>query len=156
MIYKSIYSSPLGYLEICADGEDALTRVYFTSSPSKEYTPNAVTETAAVELEEYFAGKRRHFDVPLSPDGSAFEKAVWEACREIAYGTHCTAKELALKIGDDKAVRKVTAAIEKNPIAVIIPDHRVKGKSNFLSGFGAAAAFKEALLGAEINYLKKQ
>ena len=156
MIYKSVYSSPLGYFEICSDGGESITRLYLTSSPSASYTENALTRLAAVQLEEYFSGDRRTFDLPLDPDGTAFEKEVWRACREIPYGETRTYKEIAAAIGDEKAVRAVGKAIDANPIFICIPCHRVLGKRSFLSGFAADAAIKEALLGAEKNYLKKQ
>ena len=156
MIYKSIYSSPLGYFEICADGGESITRIYLTSSPSKSYTENSLTQAAAVQLAEYFQGQRRQFDLPLAPEGTAFQKEVWRACGEIPYGQTSTYKEIATAIGDDKAARAVGNALHENPILIAIPCHRVIGKNNFLSGFGAGAAVKEALIGAEKNFLKKQ
>ncbi|MBR2590451.1 MAG: methylated-DNA--[Clostridia bacterium] len=156
MIYKSIFSSPLGYLELCSDGGEAITRAYFTSAPSAEYTQNTLTETAAKQLGEYFEGKRRSFDVPLSPEGTEFEKQVWMACAQIPYGEARTYKELAIAIGDDKAARKVGQAVDANPIVLFIPTHRVKGKASLLAALGAEYAINEALYGAEVNYKKKQ
>ena len=152
MIYKSIFSSPLGYIEICADGGDALTRIYFTSTPSAEYTENAVTQSAAAQLGEYFKGEREHFDVPLAPAGSAFEKEVWDAICQIPYGEQRTYKELAAAIGDDKAAHKAGQATDACPIAVLIPTHRVKGKASFLATLSSENAVKEALLGMEEKY----
>ena len=154
MIYKSIYASPLGYLEICADTPEAISRIYFTSSPAASYTESPLTKAAALQLEEYFKGQRRAFDFPMQPEGTAFQKQVWQACRDIPYAQTKTYKQLAEAIGDDKAARAVGNALNSNPILIAIPCHRVIGRSNFLSGFAAGAAVKEALLGAEKNFLK--
>ena len=154
MIYKSIYSSPLGYLEICSDGGEAITRIYLSSAPSSEFTENELTKKASLELAEYFEGKRESFDFPTEPDGTAFEKEVFRACAAIPYAESLSFKELAAKIGDDKATRKVALALDKNPILIAVPTHRVKGKTNFLAGFGTEAAIKEALLGMEKNFKK--
>ena len=153
MIYKSIYSSPLGYMEICADEGKEVTRIYFTSSPSKNFTESEVTRLAAAQLAEYFAGKRRTFDFPMKPKGTEFQMQVWGACREIPYGETRTYKQLATAIGDDKAARAVGNALGDNPLLIAVPCHRVIGKSNFLSGFAAGAAVKEALIGAEKNFI---
>ena len=154
MIYKSIFTSPLGYLELCSDGGKAITKAYFTSTPSEEYTPNALTETASRQAAEYFEGTRKEFDVPLSPEGTEFQKQVWQACVQIPYGETRTYKDLAVAIGDDKAARKVGQATDANPIVLFIPTHRVKGKASFLALLGTENAIKEALLGAEVNYKK--
>ncbi len=155
MIYKSIYSSPLGFLEICSDGGEAITRAYFTSTPSAEYVENALTKAAAAQARAYFEGERRSFELPLAPEGTAFQKQVWHACTEIEYAHSKTFKELAAAIGDDKAARKVALAVEENPIAVFIPDHRVKGKASFLATLSSRSAIKEALLGAEVQFAKR-
>ena len=154
MIYKSIYSSPLGYLEICSDGGEAITRIYLSSTPSSEYTENELTKKAALEIDEYFEGEREFFDFPIKPDGSAFEKEVYRACMEIPYAESRTFKELAAKIGDDKAARKVGLAVDKNPILIAIPTHRVKGKTSFIAGFSTESAIKEALFGMETSFKK--
>ena len=154
MIYKSIFSSALGFLEICADTGEAVSRIYFTSTPSTDYTESAITRQAAEELEEYFAGKRREFTFAMAPQGTDFERQVWQACREIAYGSSKNCKELACAIGDDKAAKKVEQAVDANPIAVAIPTHRVTRKTNFITGFSTEAMRNEALRGAEKEFNK--
>lgn len=156
MINKSVWSSPLGYIEVCADGGAEVTRLYFTSTPSKNYTQNENTSLAVKQLEEYFKGERKYFDFPMKPDGTEFQKTVWEQCRKINYGETSTYKDLATAIGDDKAARAVGNALGENPILIAIPCHRVIGKRNFLSGFSAGTAVKEALLNFEKNILKKR
>ena len=154
MICKSIFSSPLGYLEICADGGDAVTRIYFTSTPSDTFTPNTCTEQAATQIAAYFRGERQTFTFPMAPEGTAFEQTVWQACREIPYGETVNGKALAAAIGDEKAVRKVLLAVDKNPIAIAIPTHRVKAKGGFFAAVSADSAVQDALCGAEKNFLK--
>ena len=155
MINKSVLSSPLGYIEICADSGEEVTRIYFTSNPSATYTENENTALAAAQLGEYFKGERKEFDFPMKPEGSEFQKTVWEQCRKTAYGETTTYKQIATAIGDDKAARAVGNALGENPILIAVPCHRVIRKNNFLSGFGAGAAVKEALLNFEKNILKK-
>ena len=155
MIYKSIFSSPLGYLEICADAGEAVTRLYFTSTPSEQYTESEITRQAARELEEYFSGQRQQFNFALAPEGSAFEQQVWQACCDIGYGKTATFQDLAAAIGDAKSAKKVGQAVEANPIAIAIPTHRVIGKTSLLASFSTEAAQKEAPRGAEKQFLNK-
>lgn len=154
MIYKSVFSSPLGYIEICADGGEEVTRIYFTSSPSKTYTESENTALAAKQLDEYFKGERKTFDFPVKAEGTLFQEQVWEQCRKTDYGKTTTYKEIATAIGDDKAARAVGNALDNNPLLIVVPCHRVIRKNNFLSGFSAGAAVKEALLNFEKNNLK--
>ena len=154
MINKTVFSSPLGYIEICADGGAEVTRLYFTSTPSKTYTENENTALAAAQLEEYFKGERKEFTFPMKPEGSEFQKTVWEQCRKTKYGETTTYKQIATDIGDDKSARAVGNALGENPILIAIPCHRVIRKNNFLSGFAAGTAVKEALLNFEKNNLK--
>lgn len=156
MINKSVLSTALGYIEICADGGEEVTGIYFTSAPSKTYTENENTALASKQLNEYFKGERKDFDFPMKPEGSEFQKAVWEQCRKTAYGETTTYKKIAAEIGDDKAARAVGNALGENPILIAIPCHRVIRKSNFLSGFSAGEAIKEALLNFEKNNLKNR
>ncbi len=106
------------------------------------------------QLEEYFAGTRHSFDLPLDLCGSLFQKKVWNALLNIEYGKTCSYKEIALKIGAPKAVRAVGGANNKNPIPIIIPCHRVIGSNGNMVGYGGGLDKKEILLSLE-GALKK-
>lgn len=122
----SWYRTPIGFVTIAADGE-GVTRVAFgcVDVPDAKKTPTRMTTAAADELLEYFAGKRQEFDFPIRPTGTAFQLDVWEALRAVPYGEHVTAAGLAGRMGAPEKFRAVGSAIKANPLAIVIPDHRV-------------------------------
>lgn len=152
-------SSPIGQLVLAVSG-GALTAIYFETSrhgpPSLEGADwveddgsrpaSAVLALARRQLEEYFAGTRTTFDVPLAATGTGFEQRVWTALRAIPYGTTTSYGLLARKLGDPRATRAVGAANGKNPIPIIVPCHRVVGARGELTGFGGGIDRKRWLL----------
>jgi methylated-DNA-[protein]-cysteine S-methyltransferase len=104
---------------------------------------------AAQELQEYFIGKRKRFDLPLSPQGTDFQQKVWKALQDIPYGAVCSYKDIARAIGNEKACRAVGGANNKNPISIIIPCHRVIGANGSLVGYGGGIEIKKQLLALE-------
>lgn len=114
-----------------------------------EENPSPVLTMGSMQLEEYFAGKRREFDLPLQPQGTDFQKSVWQALREIPYGETASYGEIAAKIGNPKACRAVGMANNRNPIAIIIPCHRVVGAKGALTGYAGGLDKKEYLLKLE-------
>ena len=102
-----------------------------------------------VQLEEYFAGARRTFDLPLAPVGSPFQLRVWEALREIPYGRTVSYSDVARKIADLESVRAVGAANGRNPLPIVVPCHRVIGADGSLVGFGGGLPRKRWLLAHE-------
>lgn len=108
-----------------------------------------VTERAKVELDEYFSGQRRNFDIPLLPVGTDFQLQVWRNLLKIPYGTTISYKELATKIDNPKAVRAVANANHENSISIFIPCHRVIGNDGSLTGYGGGLDVKEYLLKLE-------
>jgi methylated-DNA-[protein]-cysteine S-methyltransferase len=147
-------NSPIGGLLLVGDGE-ALSQVYFQAGPrprqpSSEWRRDAAPlAQARKELEEYFAGKRRAFDVPLAPRGTAFQLQVWQALREIPYGETVSYGELARRLGLPAGARAVGLANGANPLPVIVPCHRVIGADGSLTGFGGGLPIKRALLTLE-------
>jgi methylated-DNA-[protein]-cysteine S-methyltransferase len=105
------------------------------------------------QLEEYFAVARRNFDVPLSLHGNEFERRVWSALREIGYGETASYGEIAARIGAPTAARAVGLANGRNPIAVIVPCHRVIGADGSLTGYGGGLERKRLLLDLEAGVL---
>ncbi len=141
--------TPIGWLEI-AEEEGAITRVEFTAQAApKRARPSPVLEACRTQLEEYFAGRRRAFDVKLKPSGTAFQRAVWSELLKIPYGRTSTYARVAAAIGREQAVRAVGAANGRNPISIIIPCHRVIGSDGRLVGYGGGLWRKEWLLGHE-------
>ena len=146
--------TPIGPLLLVGDG-DALHGVGFASAPRPPRIDPAWREDRAplapviVQLDEYFAGERTAFDLPLAFTGTPFQLAVWEALRGIPYGQTISYAELAQRVGRPTAVRAVGATNERNPIPVIVPCHRVIGADGSLTGFGGGLTTKRALLELE-------
>jgi len=162
------FPSPLGLLTLTAS-DTALTGVHFPHSPrvpplhvvergpggeddvvergpGGEDRSSAVLDRARQQLDEYFAGARTAFDLPLDLTGSAFERRVWDALRAIPYGTTVSYGDLARRLGDMRTTRAVGAANGKNPIAIIVPCHRVVGSRGELTGYGGGLDRKRWLL----------
>ncbi|MGH8273263.1 MAG: methylated-DNA--[protein]-cysteine S-methyltransferase [Gammaproteobacteria bacterium] len=154
MMYYTQMESPVGQLTLTAD-EKALTGIYFEGEqvPSEdgwESRPShPVLKAARRQLEEYFAGERKTFDLPLAPKGTAFQRQVWKALERIPYGETQSYGEIARKIKNPKAVRAVGAANGANPIPIVVPCHRVIGADGTLTGYGGGLPRKQKLLALE-------
>ena len=130
--------------------EDALTGVRFVESGETNGMPRGgVLRNAVEQLKAYFAGKLRDFDLPLGPRGTAFQLGVWRALQEIPYGETISYGELARRIGNPKGSRAVGLANGSNPIAIVVPCHRVIGSNGKLTGYGGGLHNKEILLSIE-------
>lgn len=138
--------TPVGKMYLVSDGEN-ITELKFGSCKNDE--PDAVLLNARAELEEYFAGERKDFSVPIRPAGTPFQQSVWNALREIPYGDTASYGEIAKRIGNEKACRAVGMANNRNPIAIIIPCHRVIGAGGSLTGYAGGLDKKEFLLELE-------
>jgi methylated-DNA-[protein]-cysteine S-methyltransferase len=101
------------------------------------------------QLEEYFEGKRRAFDLPLAPQGTPFQQRVWRALLDIPYGETISYGELASRIGNKAASRAVGLANGSNPLPIVIPCHRVIGSNGKLTGYGGGLPIKQQLLALE-------
>ena len=109
----------------------------------------AFFEAAKRQLREYFQGRRREFDLPLTPAGTSFQLAVWQALQAIPYGRLVSYRWVAEQIGNVKASRAAGGAIGRNPLPIVIPCHRVVGSNGSLTGFGGGLAIKEILIALE-------
>ncbi|NLA87786.1 MAG: methylated-DNA--[protein]-cysteine S-methyltransferase [Clostridiales bacterium] len=148
MKYAYTYASPVGTLYL-AEENGALTDLRFRPIPNAEERETPLLKRAAAQLDEYFCGKRRAFDLPLEAQGTAFQKAVWSALRDIPYGETRSYKDIACAVGKPTACRAVGSANNKNPISVIIPCHRVVGSGGSLTGYDGGLDIKQALLELE-------
>ncbi|GIO03981.1 methylated-DNA--protein-cysteine methyltransferase [Brevibacillus reuszeri] len=110
---------------------------------------DALNEAAKAQIDEYFAGERQTFDVPVVLYGTPFQKTVWNELANIPYGQTRSYKEIALAIGASKAVRAIGGANNRNPIPIIIPCHRVIGSNGAMVGYGGGLSIKEHLLALE-------
>lgn len=110
---------------------------------------NAVLDQAVAQLEEYFAGTRREFDLPLDPQGTPFQQSVWMVLRTIPYGCTISYGQQASQLGDPNKARAVGAANGKNPLSIVVPCHRVIGSGGQLTGFAAGLDVKSWLLDHE-------
>ena len=143
------YDTPVGKLCI-GEEDDSITRVTWSKVP-QEYIQEE-TElilNCKIQLEEYFAGNRKQFDLPLAPKGTDFQKRVWKALTDIPYGETRTYGKIAAAVGNPKAARAVGMANNKNPIGIIVPCHRVVGADGKLVGYAGGMEKKEWLLNLE-------
>ncbi len=111
--------------------------------------PSEVLRQTIFQLDEYFAGIRRDFSIPLHPIGTEFQRRVWEALQEIPYGETRSYKEIAIRVGNIKGIRAVAQAIGANGISIVIPCHRVIGTNKSLTGFAGGLSAKRTLLSIE-------
>lgn len=140
-------NSPSGAL-ILEEKNGCIARLEFGLCPEEgEKTP--VLCEAVRQLEAYFRGTLREFDLPLAPEGTEFQLAVWRVLREIPYGQTRSYKEIAASIGREKACRAVGMANNRNPISIIVPCHRVIGADGSLVGYGGGLEVKKYLLRLE-------
>ncbi|HEY9378976.1 MAG TPA: methylated-DNA--[protein]-cysteine S-methyltransferase [Jiangellaceae bacterium] len=152
--YWTTVDSPLGQLLLTAD-EEGITGLHMDSDaygnqPGAEWVEDASRfDKARRQLEEYFAGTRTEFDLPLRPAGTPFQHEVWAALQTIPYGEVRSYGEIAAQIGRPGASRAVGLANGRNPIAVIVPCHRVIGASGSLTGYGGGLPRKRLLLDLE-------
>jgi methylated-DNA-[protein]-cysteine S-methyltransferase len=161
--FEMVVPSPVGELWLTGDGTH-LTGLWF--GPPPRLQPGAQTPATAdperapvagvapfpevrAQLEAYFAGRRRDFDLPLAPAGTPFQRRVWQALREIPYGQTVSYGVLAARLGQPGAGRAVGLANGQNPISIVIPCHRVIGAGGALTGYGGGLERKRWLLALE-------
>lgn len=145
--------TPIGPLRLYAE-EGALVAVHLPEGrcppiSAAEHPEDPVLVMAARQLEEYFAGRRSTFDLPLRPGGTPFQQAVWDALRAIPWGETRSYAEIARAVGRPAAVRAVGAANGRNPLAIVVPCHRVIGSGGALTGYAGGLEAKRWLLGHE-------
>ncbi len=156
-MYCSTYQSPLGPLELVASDDGLLAILWPDDPPERVAVPddlvekpqNPVLAKTAKQLDEYFAGKRKSFDLPLDLRGTEFQVAAWRSLAEIPYGETATYGEQAASLGRPKAVRAIGAANGRNPVSIVLPCHRVVGANGSLTGFAAGLDAKKFLLDLE-------
>lgn len=137
--------SPIGWLKILAS-DAGVTCIDFDVTPEPGAPGNTITRQCGQQLQEYFAGKRTTFEVPLDAGGTAFQQSVWQALQKIPFGATRCYQDIAHAIGRPTATRAVGAANGRNPVPIIVPCHRVIGRNGNLTGFSGGLDKKEWLL----------
>lgn len=148
------YETPVGKIGVAENGR-AITHIFFgdgESRPEANLNETALLKEAALQLQEYFEGRRKTFNLPLDPGGTPFQQKVWQALQEIPYGQTRSYKDIAIAVGNSKASRAVGMANNRNPISIVIPCHRVIGSNGKLTGYGGGLHIKEYLLNLEKQY----
>jgi methylated-DNA-[protein]-cysteine S-methyltransferase len=145
----AVMNSPMGPLTVVST-EKGLASVHFGKSVPKGVTADESGKNEVVkQLSEYFEGKRTQFDLPLDVEGTAFQKSVWNQLLRIPYGETRSYGDIAKAIGKPAASRAVGMANHNNPIAIVIPCHRVVGQNGSLTGYAGGLHLKEQLLSIE-------
>src|SRR5258706_3542856 len=156
MRYYDTFKSPQGEMLLVATDE-GVAGIYFAGQkyfPKKDKEwrrdpGHVLLKQTKRELAEYFAGRRRRFEVALDPDGTPFQRSVWKAISKVGFGETTTYSELARRAGHSGSARAAGAATGRNPISVVVPCHRIMGADGSLTGYAGGLARKRALLRLE-------
>jgi len=145
-MHKAYINTPVGSCLIEGD-ESGVSKIWGLDEPVEaSRSIPAPLHMAATQLQEYFEGSRKTFDFAINPQGTPFQKKVWDALLEIPFGKTASYQELSIKLGDIKAIRAVASANGKNPLWVVVPCHRVIGSDGSLTGYAGGLWRKKWLL----------
>jgi len=156
LVYKR-YMSPIGALSLVANDSYLVSILFegeqFDDELGEDFSENSheILDDTSTQLDEYFLGTRKTFDLPLLVDGTAFQKVVWNELLNIPYGETISYSEQAARMGNPKAVRAVGATNGKNHLPIVIPCHRVIGKNGTLTGYAGGVDIKKFLLNLELT-----
>jgi len=158
VVHFTRMESPVGPLVLAAS-EAGLHHILFAGGKRAKRDPEWLEDAKPLretmqQLRSYFAGELEEFDLPLAPQGTAFQRTVWNKLCGISYGETISYGELARRVGNPKASRAVGLANGQNPIPIIIPCHRVIGSNGKLTGYGGGLPIKEKLLALEQRQLR--
>lgn len=156
-LHKLDYESPIGVIEILGTDE-AICSIMFTEHDTpqnfKKDNTNKILEDCYCQLDEYFKGVRHEFSFPYIFEGTIFQKTVWNALTGIPYAETGSYKDIAVSIGNEKAIRAVGSANGKNKLSIVIPCHRIIGSNGTLTGYAGGLWRKEWLLNHEKSFKK--
>lgn len=145
-MFTMFMESPIGVLELKADQEKLLSLEFVHENQAATEPEHPILVEAERQLDEYFRGERREFSLPLKIEGTEFQREVWNALREIPYGSTCSYVDVATRINRPKAVRAIGQANKANRFPIIIPCHRVIGKNKALTGYAGKQVDKKEIL----------
>jgi methylated-DNA-[protein]-cysteine S-methyltransferase len=153
------FDTPLGTM-LAASHEDAVTGLWFLGqrhfplyTEAWPHQRNTLLDSVEAQVLAYFSGERTQFDLPLAPQGTSFQRAVWQQLRAIPHGQSSSYGEVAQALGQPAAARAVGAAVGRNPWSIIVPCHRVVGSSGALTGYAGGISRKQQLLALEADGL---
>lgn len=141
----AVYNTKIGELKIEYEN-DVLTGIAYTENEKEQGIRSELSDKTVLQLEEYFDGRRKEFDIPIKLRGTEFQKKVWNELLKIPYGATVSYKDIAIKIGNPKACRAVGMANHNNPILIIVPCHRVINENKKLGGYALGLDLKRRLL----------
>ncbi len=148
--------SPVGEITLIASDEALQAVLFSVAAPhATKSVDHPVLKKTARQLQEYFEGSRKDFDLPLAPEGTIFQKKAWSQLLKIPYGKTISYGEQAERLGDSRKARAVGTANSQNPISIIIPCHRVIGKNGALTGYAGGLSVKKFLLEFEQGHLPR-
>lgn len=150
VIHHAIHATPLGPLWLSAS-DAGLQRIGFDAPVGVVAGAHPLLDAARRQLDDYLAGRRRRFELALAPAGTPFQQRVWQALIAIPHGSTCSYRAIAQRIGVPAAVRAVGAANGRNPIAIVVPCHRVIGADGSLTGYAGGLERKRWLLALEAD-----
>src|SRR5438270_2040904 len=151
--FKTSYQSPVGTLQITCN-QEALCSLHFIDEDEREERTgeNEVTQIVVQQLDEYFKGERKLFQMPILQNGTSFQIKIWSLLQDIPYGRTVSYMDLSKRFGDIKAIRAVAAANGKNNIAIVVPCHRVIGSNKSLTGYAGGLWRKQWLVAHEAKF----
>ncbi len=154
-IYKTTIETPIGYLELTGD-QHFLLSVSFAETPGaiSDFQPD-ILKDSVLQIVEYFAGKRKKFDLKIQPVGTDFQLKVWNEVNKVPFGKTVSYLDIAKKTGSKNNTRAVGLANGKNPIPIIIPCHRIIGTNGKLTGYAGGLEIKKWLLQHELQFAGK-
>jgi methylated-DNA-[protein]-cysteine S-methyltransferase len=151
--FKTSYQSPVGTLQVVCSNDALVGLTFLKEGETAEHgESNALTQQTCIQLDEYFSGERKEFQIPMLQNGTVFQAKVWHLLQTIPYGKTLSYMDLAKTYGDVKAIRAVAAANGKNNIAIVVPCHRVIGSNQTLTGYAGGLWRKQWLLAHEAKF----
>ncbi|HUC81690.1 MAG TPA: methylated-DNA--[protein]-cysteine S-methyltransferase [Flavisolibacter sp.] len=150
--YTSYYASPLGYLKIQCSDEHVQAVVFMNDEVPTENDDHKLLKICVGQLDDYFTGKRKEFELPLQQPGTPFQQKVWDLLLQIPFGKTISYNTLSKQYGDLKAIRAVASANGRNNLAIIVPCHRVIGSNQSLTGYAGGLWRKKWLLEHEAKH----
>ena len=158
MINSYTFKAPIGFIKICEENDKLTSLSLQREKPEAVPSSNSAKHSELLyeayrQINEYFAGKRKKFELPICCMGTTFQKQVWEELQRIPYGETRSYEDIAIGIGNPKAVRAVGQANNKNRLLIIVPCHRVIHKNGDISGFACGTEVKKYLLDLEKKYI---
>ena len=151
-LYTAYYHSPIGQLKLQCSDKYIKTLSFSDIEGPIENDEHKLLQTCAKQLDEYFSGKRKQFNLPLNQDGTEFQMKIWDLLYRIPYGKTISYNELSKQYGDLKAIRAVASANGKNNIAIVVPCHRVIGSDYSLVGYTGGLWRKKWFIDHEAKY----